>query len=819
MAVGLVVATSVGLVACGGDGAARRGSDGVTRRAAEAPAEPTPTSRTVDPSPVTTATSAVAPSTIPPTTVAAAPTPTTAAPAAPGPPRQAPVGVATAPVEVERCASSVSVGGMVVGSRGGCLTRTGLVWQTSGPVVLAGLIGDPVGGARLVVDPLNARVAGSGYSWSLRGGDGAEALELSFGSSPIDWSFQYPRALGGTSDGGVDPSQVAARTATVARLPGLADVRSLPDVRPGIRDYAALGDPALAEYVAAFPAVNSSAPVFSFAAIGLTAFPALEVELPTTAVSNLLGLPVETKVALTPQARNGVGGVVLDTTLRLPDVLRGYRGSSRVFVGADGTFQVDRAEVSIPVVEVGAVRLKPVTLRYDLATDEWYGRVGAFVGVTGNAPGLSAELRIRDGALQRIGVVVAGLPVPLGPGVSLTALGGTLDLEPFAIAADASVTFGPKVLGTPGALSVVGSAAIGGTETAVSGTFAVASLEVGQVAVGYRYGERVTLSGKIGLTFGEDAAVGVAGTLDGWATTDAFQMDGAVDVSLWDVGRIRGEASMSEGGVAACADLKIAWFERWRFGVGYPWGGTRADLLGATCNSKTYLLDVRTRNAAPTTVRPAGVTGPVLVAARTESAGATTGPATVTVPEGEKVLAVLLEAPGGVGRVRLTAPDGSASVTTAIGSPTSGAKVVAVRRPDGQQVTVLVADPAPGRWVVEPLDGGPVAVVVEATATGFTAVAPTTPVPAAEVTTRADGRIVTPAVRAEPDGEASPPTRTDPTLVEPGARTERAAPAPDGRDGAGGSAAWIWVGLLVVVVGTGGGVATSVVRRRRRRDA
>ncbi len=827
---------AVSVTACGGDGGRADGPAGPARGAAGAPVETTPTSAPEAAAPTPTSAPAVTPSTaapMPTPTTAALPTPSTSTPGtgvgAPTTPTTAPTPGAppAVPAEVERCATAVTVGGLVVTSRGGCLTRTGLVWQASGPVTVAGLAGDPVGAARLVVDPLNARVAGSGYRWTLRGAEGGESFEIGFGERPIDWSFQYPRAIGGLSGGDVEPGQVAARTANVARLPGLADVRALPELRPGTRDYRALDDAALAAYVTAFPEVNSATPVFAFPAIGLTGFAPVEVELPSTVSAQLLGLPMEAKVALTPQVRGGQGGVLLDSSLRLPTVLRGYRGTARVFVGADGTLQVDRAEVAVPVVELGVVRFQPVNLTYDRAAAEWSGRVGAYLGVTRNAPGLTAELRIRNGEFQRIGIVVAGLPVPLGPGVSLTALGGSLDVDPFAIAANATVQFGPEILGTPAALGVVGTTAISGTETSVRGRFQVASLDLGEMTVGFRYGEQVTMAGTIGLTFGADASVGVAGAVDGWATTREFQMSGQVDVTAWDLGRLRGDATVTEGGVAACAALKLAWFDEWRFGVGYPWGAGRADMLGATCNSKTYLLDVRARGAAttPTTVPragaeagagAAGLPGAVLVAARTDPT-ATGGPASVTVREGEKVLAVLLEAPGGVGPVRLTGPDGRIVNTATLGPPRSGERIVAIRGTGDTQVTVLVADPAPGRWLVEPLTGGPVAVVAQATREGFAPVEPTVPVAAAEVTTRADGRIVAPELPARPDeaasalGPAADPA-TGPGRDDPGSGTGRAA-GPQPEDGGGD--VWLWllpIGLVVVA----GVTATVVVVRRRR---
>jgi len=826
----LVLALALLGAACGG------GSEGAApdRRAASATEATTPgtdgaATPTTAAAPPTTPTTAASTAGTPATTAAATGTPsTTAAPTTTAPTTAAPSVAAPAPtaVAVPRCVASVTVGPFVVRSRSGCLTRTGLVWETTGPADVSGLRADPVGGGRLVVDPVNVRVASTGYRWTAGGDAAAGELELDLGSDPVDWSFQYA-AVPASVRSALPAATVDARLATIAGLPGLASVRTLPEVSRGVRDLRALDEVAVAEFVAANPTAGEDPAVFPLGAVGLTGLGRLELVLPKTFVNSALGLRMAAALRLTPTARDGVGGFDLSTAVELPDLLRGFEGSATLFLGVDGTVRVRQAAVLLPQVVAGPVTFRPVDLAFDERTDEWSGRVGTYLGVTRNAPGLDATLRIREGRLQRIGVTVGGLPVPLGPVATLSALGGALEPDPLLIQGDAIVRLGPSVP-VVGGIDVTGSVRVDASRTSATGAFTVAGRRVGQVVAAYDYGERVSLEGTVALALDPAGEVGLTGRMTGVVTADDFAFGGAVQVGLWDLGRVAGDATLTETGVAACGEIRIFGFDAWRLGVGYLWSGNRIDLLGATCNSRTYLLAAREAATTPTTPttapRQAAGAGPaagVRAAARTQVAATT-----VTVPERAAVLSVLLNGPAAGSR--LVAPDGRTFDVAALGAPSADRRVGAVRSPDGTQVVVVVAEPAPGRWEIRPTDPSatattPVQVAAQVTLTGFRPVEPTEPVPADAVTTRPDGLIVAPALApavadAESGTDRAGPRSDRGAEVRSAPAGRRAADAGDARDADDPGLPWVAIGGVVVGIGVLLLLVLAVRVLRRRPD-
>ena len=816
--------------ACGG------GSDGAApdRRAATAPDETTVgTGGSATPTTaLTPSTTAGGPAPVPttaPSTAGAAPggTPSTTAPQTATPQTATPpttVGSVPTAVAVPRCTSSVIVGPFVVRSRSGCFTRTGLVWETTGPADVSGLRADPVGGGRLVVDPVNVRVASTGYRWTAGGDAAAGELQLDLGSEPVDWAFQYP-IVAASARSALPAATVEARLAAIARQPGLASVRTLPQVSRGVPDLRALDEAAVAEFVAANPTAGEDPAVFPLGAVGLTGLGSLELVLPKTFVNSALGLRMAATLRLTPTARDGVGGFDLGAAVELPDLLRGFEGSATLFVGVDGEVRVRQAAVLLPQVTAGAVTLRPVDLAFDERTGEWSGRVGAYLGVTRNAPGLDATLRIREGRLQRIGVTVGGLPVPLGPAATLYALGGALEPDPLLIQGDATVRLGPSVP-IVGGIDLTGSVRVDASRTSATGTFSVAGRRVGQVVVAYDYGEQASLDGTVALALDPAGEVGLTGRMTGVVTADAFAFGGAVQVGLWDLGRVAGDATLTETGVAACGEIRVLGFDAWRLGIGYLWSGNRIDLLGATCNSRTYLLDARAAaNPAPTPTSTAprqaagtGTAAGVRVAARTQVSATT-----VTVPERAAVLSVLLNGP--VAGSRLVAPDGRTIDVASLGAPSADRRVGAVRSPDGTQVVVVVAEPDPGRWEIRPA-GPSVTATAQVTLSGFRPIEPTEPVAADAVTTRPDGLIVAPALApAVADGVADAAGGADRAAPRAERETDRrSAPAGRRADGAGDARGsddpdglpWTAIGVvaagLVVLVALV--LALAVIRRR-----
>jgi len=735
-------------------------------------------------------------------------------------PSASPSASAPPAVAVERCAGSITFGSIEVVSEGGCLARRGLVWETSGPVDVSGIHGTPVGAARAVVDPLNARITAQGYDWTLRGTllagtDLAREWRVGLGPLALDWTFQYDRDPSALLGGDVSEAQITARTDQLSRQPGLTDLRSLPEVRRGVRDFSVLDDAAVGAYVTRYPEVNSSHPVFGFPAIGLTGFRSLKVDVPALLTETLFGLTVESGITLTPEARHGTFGFVTEASLKLPSVLKGYRGSAKVFVGADGSVDIDRSEVVVPELVVGPVTLRPVDLRYDASADAWKASVGVYLGITRSAPGLFGEVAVRGGELQRIAVVLRGAPVPIGTtGLFLTGLGGSLALEPFGVGGSLSVRFGPTLAGSGGGFDVDGSGTVDQDQVTLAGRLSVLGAQLGEVRLGARSGDRVFVDGTFERYFDDRRQLGLSGTMEGFANGDTVQLGASVRLALSGLGSLGGEAMVSDVGIAACGSLGGTWFGGWRFGFGYRWGQDAPDLLGATCNTRTSLLKVRTAaGTSPTTARraaaPSGAGSGVLVAVHADPAA--TGPTTVSVPEGERVLALWMGAPGGLGAVRVTGPDGTVIDTSEVGAYHDGDRVAVVHDVGSHQWALLVGRPASGRWTVEPLDGTPVSVTAEVTAEGFRPVEPATPVPVASATTTASGLVVPPTLPSVTPAAAGPrSSATTPTSDRADARERSLAPIDRG-----GRAAWVWFVVLGVALLVGVAAVVVVVRRRR----
>lgn len=685
-----VMAVALLLAACSGSGS------GPDRAAAGADEVPTTvdgsstTSSTIDAQSSTTSstvaastTSTSAPATSTSTTTSGSSTTTTSVPE--------PIEPAAA---VASCASSVTMGPLEMKAveSSTCLARRGLEWTTDRPVTVGGIDFRPVApGAVIVFDPFNARVASTGYEayGSVLG------APLLLASGPIDWSFQYTPAQNGPIGSSMPVQADVVDLTTVARLPGLADVRSYPR-QPinGFVDYSVVTDESVVRLAGRFASLTTAEVVFPLEAIGLREIPEFSVSVPSVAVQELAGLDVTGAFSLQPVSRDGRLGMRVATSLSLPDWLSGYRGEFAAFFPVNGDVEIDRLLVDIKLIDLEVVRFTNVYLFYDKPTDTWSGRVSVLLGPGADALGLDGRMSIVDGELQSVGVTLTGLPIRIGEVASINALGGVLTIEPLGVRALGTLGLGPNVP-TVGNVAVAdGELVIDEDELSLTGSVTVGSikirdyvvkgLRVADARVAYYWDGLASISGSAQFFLDDAQTWGIRAGVRGGATGDALSLGGDAQIRLGPFVSLNGTAAISSRGWIGCATVRGLWFTETRVGVSYDWGQPAARIRGDDCNTETYQLPLR----------PSGT------AQSGRNAAAGDEERVIVVPDGQRMVTFAI---GGAGATVL-GPDGTRIVVTGAEQSTESDPVdprwMVVRQPGDTTAYVLVGRPAAGSWTV-----------------------------------------------------------------------------------------------------------------------
>ena len=658
------------------------------------------------------------------------PVPEGTTPVAPTPPPVEP-----APVN---CTSSVTVN--LLEARAHCLVRHGLVWTTGDEANVGGLDFVPTGtDARLTFDPLNVRVAARGYKVLMKGslfGVNLPPIVL-HRAGPIDMSFQGEPTVVNLVGGLMQPTGRSTNLNHVATLPGLAGVDALPLVAgTGYVDYSHVTHAHVDELAHRIPSLHSQDVVFTKADIGVAEMepitfsitpsaedtatdttcatrvadrpvtPAPAPEHATDPMSplvptarrasnqaasqagSLFGLAVGGDVTIAPAKRDNVIGLDVTLHVQLPGVLCGVSGGTRIFAGADGSLRADRLEIDAGRIVIPPLRLQPLRLTYDAAERLWDSHLGVFIDpqVGGLATtGIDGEVRIQDGALQRIGVTVVGLPIPLGAtGIKIYKLGGTLHLAPLGLQARAGLGFGPPPPGSSDPLvNVDGTLDFDRQRIGVGGDFSIGSMTLGNATAHYSWDGVATLTGTIDHTFAP--GVLLHARVAGHVARVGVQVEGAADFRTPGI-RLTGNALVSSVGIAGCGVLGgPSWFGSLRLGVGYRWGDPEMTWLGAACDMSPYRVFQSTAK---------GEQGLAAGAVRTVDVARADRAIAIRVEGSEAPPVVTLRDPrGGV----ITTPDGTSGLTRP--------RYVVARNTGDNSTTVLVGRPAAGRWTVTPAAG------------------------------------------------------------------------------------------------------------------
>jgi len=537
------------------------------------------------------------------------------------------------------CVKTVAIGDLA-STASGCFTRDGLVWTTTGDVDFGGLTIKATTKARFVADPFNARVSARGYraqaSGTLSGLPIAGINVINSGNFDIafqqtaqtDASVKFIGTTGGKS----------IRLDTIEKLPGLAGVQDLPEAT-GPSGEALVGFPDYAKVAEAnVQALQSSGRIETgvtgenvavpLAVLGLPELEPLVFQLPPQA-GQLLGLELDGRAELLPTKNDGRFGLQVTTNAELKGTkFDGIQGDAVFFVAPGGHFSFESFSVEAGKVEMGSVvRLQPVSFSYDKAQGAFSATTTVFLpSLFGNTRGLGADVRVKDGKLQRFGLVVpVAIPVAT-TGAEITTLRGVVDWEPvFRIEGGGTIETIAKVGKAQAAAVSFDKATI--AYKAASATDPKDPWNVTAsgdwLVVGEKFGtstaeltaERMKMGLNLDFAYNKAKVTGQINGFLGWKPYFGASMDGKVDLrwGTWSIGAkamlsVGKQGEVVTGGVAACGTLRtdIKWLN-FDVGGGYLWNEKKFKFLDSSCDLSAFRVDVE--QAKPSQPGPQGSFG------------------------------------------------------------------------------------------------------------------------------------------------------------------------------------------------------------------
>lgn len=552
--------------------------------------------------------------------------------------------------------------------------------------------------ATFTFDPLNAHVYAVGYQvfGSILGG------ELLLDEDVIDWSFQYNPSQNSAPRWAMPVKSDTIKLSTIVKLQGLSGVTSYPK-QPvnGFPDYSVVTEDSIKQLVGSVPSLATPDVVFTLDQVGLTKIPAYTISLPSQIVQRVAGLQIETAVTLQPVERDGALGIALVGQLKLPSVLQGYFGELGVFWPVNGQMRLEKLVVQIAEIDLTTVRFKGVDLRYSVGDNLWAGKITVLFGAGTDALGFGGTIRIQNGELKEIGVIVQGLPVNIYGVASINSLGGNLRLNPLGIKASAQVGVGPFVLNGGNVAVIDGEIILDADELMVSGAGTVGRIMVGSLElkgmrvadmkVAYYWGGIASISGNGELYLDTAKQWGLSVALRGAANATDLSLGGDATISLGTL-RLAATSAISTKGVIACGIFKGLWFDDVRFGLSKDWSETAWRLRSGNCNSKEYEVPV------------APVNGETGMGGGRNAAGEDTGKKTFTidVADGQKMVTFAIDS--GKNTAKVTAPDGTEIEVTGLEQSTQSASVDArwyvIHEPNDSVSYVIFAKPMGGTWTI-----------------------------------------------------------------------------------------------------------------------
>jgi hypothetical protein len=300
-----------------------------------------------------------------------------------------------------------------------------------------------------------------------------------------------------------------------------------------------------------------------------------------------------------------------------------------------------------------------------------------------------ASLQYENGASP--GIELGG-PLP----IFLTQLGGSINLHPTVISANATVSGGPAYFGCSLA-SVSGQATVQvspfhlgleGAGSLLCQNVADMHLEYGNgyldIGASVHFSEPL-----VPVTFGASVNVGID------PSQGLFQFDGDVDACLSFLPGVCGDAEgvVSNVGIGVCADI---------WGLGHVGGGYVFPTSSHGGYPKLYFdtCDIDTFRSIHHFVR-----GTFRSVGNGGAAEATAPPQGFTLPSGKAIELVGFVGAGGAPKVRLVGPGGRTIDTPASGYVKTSSEMVVVDPKFTDTTYVFIRHPAGGTWTVEPEPG------------------------------------------------------------------------------------------------------------------
>lgn len=580
-----------------------------------------------------------------------------------------------------------------------CLYRNGLEWTSTKKVFVGGMEFRPnAPNATFMFDPLNAHVHAVGYQvfGSILGGD------LLVDEGVVDWSFQYTQSQNSAPGWAMPVKNDTIKLSTIGKLQGLSGVASYPK-QPvnGFPDYSVVSEESVKQLVSSVPSLATPDVEFTLSQVGLTTIPAYTFSLPSELIQKVAGLDVEAAVTIQPVERDGALGIALFGKLKLPSVLQGYYGELGIFWPVNGSARLEKLMVKIEEIDLAVVRFKGIDLQYSVGEDLWAGQVTVLFGAGADALGFGGAIRIQNGELKEIGVVVQGLPINIYGVASINALGGNLRLDPYGIKANAQVGVGPFVPKVGNVAVIDGEIIIDTDELSVSGVgyvgkIMVGNLElkgmrVGDMKVAYYWDGIASISGVGELYLDTSKQWGIGVGLRGAANATDLSLGGDATLSLGVV-KLGATAAVSTKGVIACGVFKGFWFDDVRLGLSKDWSETAWRLRSNDCNTKDYEVPVAPVNGAT------GIGG-----GRNASGDDAGGKGySVDVAAGQKMVTFAIDA--GADSAVVTAPDGSVINVTGLEQSTQSDPVnprwMVIHEPGDTISYVVVGKPDGGTWKI-----------------------------------------------------------------------------------------------------------------------
>lgn len=313
----------------------------------------------------------------------------------------------------------------------------------------------------------------------------------------------------------------------------------------------------------------------------------------------------------------------------------------------------------------------------------WWGNGSVELGGPADAT-VEATFVLRAGQLITAAIDVKNLNLPLGPAVSLTRLGASINTDPWRIGGTFGFGAGPTIEGRP-AVRINAAGSYTYPTQAAPGVYRVdADVQLTDFtlvsgSLEYLDSGRLNFGGRLGSAGGFSfPGVRLDATVSGWVDgTAGYAAEGAASIGVNGLA-LTGRAVVSSTGIAACGGARVGW--TWETGIGYQWVGNKLSVMGGSCDLGPF-----------TTPRPT-------------AAGTSAGPeagsvGSFTVAAGEPVHAVRFTGTDAPPLVRLAGPSGQ-SYTTPTDPDDLGVQdnYVVVQDRRARTTTFLLNAPNGGTW-------------------------------------------------------------------------------------------------------------------------